>query len=478
MHISYIIMLLNKLKIKKVFIYIFLFLYMFLLNFSISIVRCILMLILKSIKDKYKLDISNEKLLLIVMLFLLIINPFNIYNIAFIFSFVISFGLYYLKSKHSSLVAFLYSIPILINNYFKINFISLIINMVFIPIISYIVFPFSCLVFAFNFLDRYFFYITTFMDKMLLKMDVIGIFTISFSKLNIILIIIYYILLIICKNSRKYYIGIICLLLVFYLNGLYVINPKVYFLDVGQGDSSLIRYKNKNYLIDTGGITNYQEEWKRKNRGYSISNDLIIPFSRSVGVKKIDYLIITHGDYDHMGEAIKLVNNFKVEKVIFNCGPLNDLENELIDILKQKNIEYYSCVNQVDNLYFLQTRQYDNENDNSNVIYTELNGYKFLFMGDAGIQKERDILGKYDISDIDVLKVGHHGSKTSSSKEFINEIKPRYSVISVGKNNRYGHPNKEVLDNLKGSIIYRTDQDGNIMFKIKNNKLKIETCSP
>ena len=478
MHISYIIMLLNKLKIKKVFIYIFLFLYMFLLNFSISIVRCILMLILKSIKDKYKLDISNEKLLLIVMLFLLIINPFNIYNIAFIFSFVISFGLYYLKSKHSSLVAFLYSIPILINNYFKINFISLIINMVFIPIISYIVFPFSCLVFAFNFLDRYFFYITTFMDKMLLKMDVIGIFTISFSKLNIILIIIYYILLILCKNSRKYYIGIICLLLVFYLNGLYVINPKVYFLDVGQGDSSLIRYKNKNYLIDTGGITNYQEEWKRKNRGYSISNDLIIPFSRSVGVKKIDYLIITHGDYDHMGEAIKLVNNFKVEKVIFNCGPLNDLENELIDILKQKNIEYYSCVNQVDNLYFLQTRQYDNENDNSNVIYTELNGYKFLFMGDAGIQKERDILGKYDISDIDVLKVGHHGSKTSSSKEFINEIKPRYSVISVGKNNRYGHPNKEVLDNLKGSIIYRTDQDGNIMFKIKNNKLKIETCSP
>ena len=77
-----------------------------------------------------------------------------------------------------------------------------------------------------------------------------------------------------------------------------------------------------------------------------------------------------------------------------------------------------------------------------------------------------------------ILKVGHHGSKTSSSKEFINEINPEYSIISVGKNNRYGHPNKKVLDNLKDSKIYRTDEDGSLMFKIKNNKLKIETCSP
>ena len=129
-------------------------------------------------------------------------------------------------------------------------------------------------------------------------------------------------------------------------------------------------------------------------------------------------------------------------------------------------------------LYFLQTKEYDNENDNSNVIYTKMNGYKFVFMADVGIEKEKDILGEYDISDIDVLKVGHHGSKTSSSRTFIDEINPKYSIISVGKNNRYGHPNKEVLNNLENSKIYRTDQDGSIMFKIKNNKLKIETCNP
>lgn len=187
-----------------------------------------------------------------------------------------------------------------------------------------------------------------------------------------------------------------------------------------------------------------------------------------------------HGDYDHMGEAINLVENFKVEKVIFNCGVFNDLEQELIKELDKKKIKYYSCIKKlnIDNnkLYFLQTKEYDNENDNSNVIYFKYGTFKFLFMGDAGIEK--DILEKYNISDVYVLKVGHHGSKTSSSIEFINEINPKYSIISVGKNNRYGHPNKEVLNNLDNSKIYRTDEDGSILFKIKNNKFQIETYSP
>ena len=189
-----------------------------------------------------------------------------------------------------------------------------------------------------------------------------------------------------------------------------------------------------------------------------------------------------HGDYDHMGEAKNLVNNFKIEKVIFNCGDFNELEQELIKVLDKNKIPYYSCVKElnIDNnkLYFLNNKDYGNENDDSSVIYTELNNHKFLFMGDAGVEVEEDILEKYNLYDIDVLKIGHHGSKTSSSREFINEVNPKYSIISVGKNNRYGHPNKEVLDTLANSKTYRTDQDGSIMFKIKNDKLKIETCTP
>ena len=183
-----------------------------------------------------------------------------------------------------------------------------------------------------------------------------------------------------------------------------------------------------------------------------------------------------------MGEAVNLVNNFKVEKVIFNCGEYNDLEQELIKVLDKKIIPYFSCIKELnidDNkLYFLNNKDYGNENDNSSVIYTELKNYKFLFMGDAGVEVEEDLIEKYNLQNIDVLKVGHHGSNTSSSKEFINKIEPKYSIISVGKNNRYGHPNDSVLENLSDSKTYRTDKDGSIMFKIKNNKLEIETCIP
>lgn len=189
-----------------------------------------------------------------------------------------------------------------------------------------------------------------------------------------------------------------------------------------------------------------------------------------------------HGDYDHMGEVINLVNDFKVDNVIFNCGEYNDLENELINVLDKKHIEYYSCIKELNideyKLQFLNTVEYDNENDNSSVIYLNYNNYKFLFMGDASTTREKDILEKYNLNNIDVLKIGHHGSKTSSSKTFIDKISPKYSIISVGKNNCYGHPNDSVLNNLEDSKIFRTDQEGSVMFKIKNNKLQIATCPP
>ena len=312
-------------------------------------------------------------------------------------------------------------------------------------------------------------------EKLVLVFGNINVFNIILGKPSVLLITLYYLFLYLSLKKNNKYLLVFIIVFIININIKYFIKkPFITYLDVGQGDSSIIVFpRGKAIIIDTGGLY---------NSTYSIAENKIIPYLNSYGISKIDAVILTHGDFDHMGEAINLVENFKVEKAIFNCGEFNDLEIKLIKILKQKNIKYPSCINElnIDNnkLYFLQTWEYDNENDNSNVIYTELNGYKFIFMGDAGIEKEKDILNKYNIRDIDVLKVGHHGSKTSSSKTFINEINPRYSVISVGKNNRYGHPNKEVLNNLEQSKIYRTDQDGSIMFKIKNNKLKIETYSP
>ena len=490
MHVSLIsivlLKLLNKIKERKryIIVSIFLSIYLFLTNFTMSMVRATFQFILFFINKSFKLNIDNSNLVLLLFSILVIINPYNIYNIGFLFSFIISFtlircsklikGKFIIKSLKTSLISFFSSMPVLINNFFEVNFLGIILNIIYIPFVSYILFPLSLVTVLFPSLDNILYMFINYFEKITDFFSNIKFLSFSICKMNIFLIIIYYIIFIyILKRKKKliYKIIIAIISLTFLINNGRIVNNEVSILDVGQGDSSLIRLKNKNILIDTGG-----------NINYDISKNILIPYFKSVGIKKIDYLVLTHGDYDHMGEAINLVENFKVEKVIFNCGPYNDLENELIEVLDKKKIKYYSCIKElnIDNnkLHFLQTKEYDNENENSNVIYTKLNGYKFMFMGDAGVEKEKDILEKYNVSKIDVLKIGHHGSKTSSDKNFIDEMNPKYSVISVGKNNRYGHPNKEVLNNLDNSKIYRTDQDGSIMFKIKNNKLKIETCSP
>ena len=498
---SIILFILNKL-IKANFINyfivtIFLLIYSFLTNFTPSIMRAIFLFIMCYINKKFNFNIKTYQLLIIICCLFLIYNPYYIYDLGFIFSFIVTFYLiafsdivnnyknYFIKLFMTSLISFLAGLPIVINNFFNINILSVFLNLIFVSFVSIIVFPLSLLTFIFEFLSPILTFFISILEGLSLLFNKIKIFNISLSYINICFFILYYIFITFILYSvrvKKYHCFILLIIVIIIHNNILIFNNKllVTFIDVGQGDLNLISmpHNKGNILIDTGGIINYSN----KSNSYSISLSKTIPYLKSVGIKSIDYLILTHGDYDHMGEAINLVNNFKVDNVIFNCGEFNELEKELIKVLDKKKIKYYSCIKElnIDNnkLYFLQTKEYDNENDNSNVIYTELDGYKFMFMGDAGVEKEKDILNKYNISGIDVLKIGHHGSKTSSCKEFINEINPNYSIISVGKNNRYGHPNKEVLENLKDSKIYRTDQDGSIMFKTKNNKLKIETCNP
>ena len=494
MHITLLVSIIDKillrLKIKeytrfKITIFI-LTIYLLLVGLSPSILRGVLFYFLFKLNNLYYFYIKPVNLFIIIFSISLLINPNYLYDVGFQYSYLISLSLiclskelksnnYFISLLKVSIISFIVSIPITLYNFNQINILSIFYNLIFVPLISIIIFPFTLIVFIIKPLEPIYNLLILVLENLSLYLSKILFGKLVFYKLSYIIYLIYFllILLYIFRTKKEYIILLFIFLIIHYFYPCIKNETYINFIDVGQGDSILIHKDNKSILIDTGGSLT--------NKG-NISNNTIIPLLKSYGINKIEYLILTHGDYDHMGEAINLVDNFKVEKVIFNCGPYNDLEQELIKVLDKKKIKYYSCIKElnIDNnkLYFLQIKEYDNENDNSNVIYTELNGYKFMFMGDAGIEKEKDILEKYNISNIDVLKVGHHGSNTSSSKIFIDEINPKYSIISVGKNNRYGHPNKEALDNLKNSKIYRTDQDGSIMFKIKNNKLKINTCSP
>ena len=460
------------------------FIYMLFLGFTPSILRSGIMYILLCLNKVYNFKLKSINLMYLTLIIILLINHYYITNLGFQLSYLISYFLiitskltsktsnYFIKILITSIISFIVSFPIIIYNFYEVNLIGIILNLIFIPIVSYLILPISFFSLIFTKLDYILIFIINIIEKISIYTSKITITKLIFPKPSLILMITYYFLLILSAYKPKTMYVFLIISIYHYNKELINNTMQITFLDVSQGDSILISYSHNKYniLIDTGGISNYEVT---KNT---------ITYLKARGIRKLDYLILTHGDYDHIGSSIYLINNYKVNTVIFNCGPYNDLEKELIKVLDEKNIKYTSCIKELNidkyKLYFLNTKEYDNENDNSNVIYTELNGYKFMFMADAGVEKEKDILDKYNISDIDVLKVGHHGSKTSSSKGFIDEIDPKYGVISVGKNNRYGHPNKEVLNNLYNSKIYRTDQDGSIMFKIKNNKLKIETCSP
>lgn len=503
MHISLfssiLLFLLKKLHLKDnqayPIILLFLLGYTFLVSFTASVVRAFTLYLLLYLNKRLKLGIKTTRTFIYTILLILLLNPFFILDIGFLYSSLTSFGLIlfssYLKTSNKvlvlfrvSLIALLFSLPITINNFYEYNFLSILANTVIVPLVSSIIYPLSLITLIFPFFHPILKLFLTILESISTILNSITWFKIILPKMPYFLIISYYfiIYLLFITKKKRYVIFLIILLLGYKLSFNFDSNFYVYYLDVGQGDSILLvnPRSRKATLIDTGGKKSVSYNEFPPNE-YHVSNN-VITFLKSINISKINTLITTHGDYDHMGESINLVNNFKVGDVILNCGSLNELEQELITLLDKKHIKYSKCINQLDispiKLYFLNSGKYDNENDNSNVIYLKYDGIKFLFMGDAGTVVEQDLLSKYSLKDINFLKIGHHGSKTSSSKEFITKINPKYSIISVGKNNSYGHPNKEVLSTLQDSRIYRTDIDGSIVVKIKNNKFNIETCSP
>ena len=462
----------NK-KIKYITVDIFLVLYLLLCN-TTSLLRCTVMNILLSINHLLKLNIKKIDIVLLTLILCIIINPFIIYDIGFIYSYTISFFLILYKNKYKtnnkllkiiyiSLISFLVSLPINIYTSYEINFLSIILNIIIVPIVSLILLPLSLLTLIFPILDNILYLITSILEKISLYTSNINIFKQILSKPSIILIIIYYLVIILILSKNKHYYLILILLIFHKTIPLYNSNLEVVMFDVGEADSMLISTPSKkvNILIDTG-------------RGIDINN--IIIYLKSIGISKLNYLIITHGDEDHIGGALYLIDNFKVDNVILNKGDYTEIEVELITHLKNKNIKYTNNINKIPLLgsymYLLNTKKFSNENDNSIVTYFEYQKYKFLFMGDSSSKTEEYLINNYNLTNISFLKVGHHGSNTSSSPLFINKITPKVSLISVGRNNFYHHPNKEVLTNLSNSVIYRTDINKSIKIKI-NNKVKI-----
>ncbi|MDU2685918.1 MAG: ComEC/Rec2 family competence protein [Paeniclostridium sordellii] len=247
----------------------------------------------------------------------------------------------------------------------------------------------------------------------------------------------------------------------------------IHIIDVGQGDSILIQTpKNTNILVDGG------------NEDSSL---IISKFIKSKKAKNLDLVIATHPDTDHIGSLDNVINKFKVSKLYLpNKNTNNDSYYNLMQACNKKNIkpQYLSkgdIINLEDNLKLtILNPSYTHEDSNSNSIVFKLDfkNKSFLFTGDATKENEIEMINNFNLNDIDFLKVAHHGSKNSSTEEFLKSTTPDVAAISCGYDNTYGHPHKDTLLRLAqvNTKVYRTDKQGHISFYSDGNT--ITTTSP
>lgn len=247
-------------------------------------------------------------------------------------------------------------------------------------------------------------------------------------------------------------------------------NLKIYFIDVGQADSILIEQNGKFMLIDAGN---------------NDDGDLVVNYLKQKGVTKLDYVIGTHAHEDHIGGMDDVVKNFDEEKILFpkvtaTTKTFEDFANAVKSKDKKlyapKSGETFEFANSSFEVLAPNSQNYDSANNYSIVIKLKYKNKAFLFMGDAEKISEDEILQKgYDVKS-DLIKIGHHGSSTSTSDSFIKKVNPNYAVICVGKNNSYNHPKKTVMDRLKkyNIKVYRTDEQGTITVESDGDNISFD----
>lgn len=441
-------------KISKILVFLILIPYLMLNIQSFFIIKFILSFILNFIEE-FKTDkIKYSEKQSIVGIIILLINMHLILSDSFILSFSISFMNYYvnniIKTKNKILKKLLYGfylmiflLPFSIKYNYSINILSFIFSFLILPI-NKILFLFGLFLLLFQ---------HNFLIELLFKMyiELMNFIPNSFSLINVpefnnSLILIYYFcyftfiyfkevnLKQIYKKIVYFKILILCIHCLPIQNYLFL---KISFINVGQGDSTLITLNNKNYLIDTGGLT-YND----------IACNNLIPFFKKNRIYKIDEVFITHYDYDHYGSLENLKANFSINK-IYDYNTFINKENPFI----LKNLNIYKDL-------------YEEENNKSLVLYFSYKNITFLFMGDASKEIEYLILNDNNDIHADYIKIGHHGSKTSTSDEFLNEVKPKEAIISCGENNKYNHPHEETIKILNNHNINirRTDIEGTINY--------------
>ena len=521
LHVSYVLLAVNYIitkvkihkKLSKIIVMLLILFFILVTGATPSVLRAGTMTIYLILGGIFYRRISVFSSLNLSLLVIIIMNPYCLFDVGLQLSYAGTIGIVYLYpiikekiyNKANSILitisANIVIIPIMLYNFNTISLTFFISNLLAGPIIGIII----ILGFSIIIISLIFFPIANIFSKILNLLIILFLNTakacanLPFSKIFIItptlkFIFLYYCLLVfiiikeriqirISIKLKNKVIAILIILVIInpikYFSNIKQSNLKIYFVDVGQGDSTcIVTPKNKVILIDGGGNS--------KDENYDIGKQTLLPYLLDKKINKIDYCIVSHFDSDHCGGLMYILKKLKVKNIIIG-KQYEEYENykEFIKIAKDKKInirvvEAGEKITIEKNLYIDVLWPINREkmviqnaiNNNSLVFKLRYINFSMLFTGDIEEIAEKEILDKYkentEFLKSTILKVAHHGSKTSSTKEFINIVKPKYAVIGVGKDNKFGHPSNVTIENLKtiNTEIYRTDEMGEISINV------------
>ncbi|MFB5662127.1 DNA internalization-related competence protein ComEC/Rec2 [Alteribacillus sp. HJP-4] len=498
----------------------FLPIYIILAGAAPSVVRAGGMAIIFMVIYRFRLNSRHAvDVLAFTCIVMLLCNPYYLLQVGFQLSFIVSLCLMFsskliLKSNiPMSLIivttlAQLASLPIILYHFHEFSLLSFLLNLLFIPLITIIVLPASFLLFFISLIslplaDLWLQPLADLMDALHLGLNRIR--QTRFLQVPagqpaapMIMIMSFSILYVFKSSERKgklctYALSIVTASLLLQIFLPYTDNKAyVTFLDVGQGDSIVIElpYRKAVYVIDGGGALTFpKEKWAERDKLYDPGEQIVVPFLKSRGIREIDTVIVTHGDADHYGGVPAVTRETKVRKILY--GRSEKFESKEIKFLAEMSNRGIPVFETGDGDAWLEDgHQFkvlapegteSSGNARSIVLAAEIKGKSFLFTGDIEEQEETQLLKRYPYIQADYVKVAHHGSSTSSSEAFLDQIGAKTAFISAGRCNRFGHPGEDVLSKLdsRNIKVFQTKEQGAVRLTIRaDDKVSINAAVP
>ncbi|MFC6465637.1 DNA internalization-related competence protein ComEC/Rec2 [Marinilactibacillus sp. GCM10026970] len=523
LHIQFIIALVRNVLLKcrltkettALWLLVFLPVYGYLSGFGVSVFRAIVQALIATVFTLLKRPSSSLDNWALTLMLALLIDPYQMYSAGFQLSYLLSCLLILLSNQKSiqlmsplkqtivlNCVLSIVSIPVLSFHFFEFSWIVILLNFFFIPLFSFLLLPLLVSLFILGVVFSkwpLFEYANAVSDYLLDGIEqgvkilsesydfsfVVG----RLSVFGMIFLVLGIIVLLITLEKNKGYRkkGMILIGCLLFFVGLFSkqLSPvgKVMMIDVGQGDALLIKqpFGKGNYLIDTGGLVEWKEveEWKKRETPFAVGKDVVLPTIKSQGVNKLHQIYLSHADADHIGALEEIVQDIQIKEILATQSTFLDPSLEVLmpEFKKQKILltvlskDVESALGPGLRVIYpdedKSTKENQNKNDASLVLYGKIDRYRWLFTGDLEATGEEDITRMYPNLTVDILKVAHHGSLTSSQEAFLDSLEPKVGWISSGVNNTYGHPNPEVLTRLQDRAIdiYRTDLRGAVLYE-------------